>query len=259
MPFFPNNTNPVADLVELKSVVKEPEEGSAEFELQVELGIFPGEVTVDKATIVVSIKEARLSMHLDGLEVVEKSKYGIDHMPSKLTMKSTSESTVQTSVENTKAFEAIVSGEFSALTQSVKASGSKSGKQVDTAMAVLKESREAQVDYFPVKAVGNDTWRITDAGGGSLDSTFLNYDKLCGIRFKAAKPNHVATQLSVYAIQRHINAEIVKDGRAFMTRVGADKEKVINILVAKGLHEATSKVEYDGVVTFSVSTTDYEG
>jgi hypothetical protein len=44
-----------------------------------------------------------------------------------------------------------------------------------------------------------------------------------------------------------------------MSRVGVNKEKVIRILVAKGLHEATSQIEYDGLVTFSVSTTEYEG
>ncbi|MDX1216285.1 hypothetical protein GOL99_12145 [Sinorhizobium medicae] len=223
------------------------------------MGIFQDEVTVDRATITVSIKQASLSMDLEGLDVVEKSKYGIDHTPSKLTMKSTSESTVQTSVEKTRAFEAIVSGELTPLTQNLKASGSRSGKEVDTAVATLKENRETQIDFYPVKAVGNDTWRVTDAAGASLDRTYLNYDTLCGLRMKPAKPNHVATSLSVHAPQKHINAEIVRDGRTLMSRVGANKEKVIGILVAKGLHEASSRVEYNGLVTFSVSTTDYEG
>lgn len=259
MPFFPNDSNPVPQIVELKSVVKESEEDPSTFDLQVELGIFQDEVTVDRATIAVSLKQASLSMDLEGLDVVERSKYGVDHMPSKLTMKATSESTVQTSVERTRAFEAIVSGELTPLTQSVKASGSRSGKQIDTAMATLKENRETQVDFYPVKAVGNDTWRITDSAGANLDRTYLNYDKLCGLRLKSARPNHVATSISVHAPQKHINAEIVRDGRPFMSRVGANKEKVIGILVAKGLHEATSKVEYDGLVTFSVSTAQYEG
>lgn len=259
MPFFPNDTNPLPQIVELKSVVKENGRDPTTFDLQVELGIFQDEVTVDRATIAVSLKQASLSMNLEGLDVVEKSKYGIDHTPSKLTTKATSESTVQTSVEKTRAFEAIVSGELTPLTQGVKASGTRSGKQVDTAMAILKENRETQIDFYPVKAVGNNTWRITDAAGANLDRTYLNYDTLCGLRMKSAKPNQVATSLSVHAPQKHINAEIVRDGRTLISRVGSNKEKVIGILVAKGLHEATSKVEYNGLITFSVSATEYEG
>lgn len=259
MPFYPNDTNPLPQIVGLKSVVKENGDDPTNFDLRVELGIFQDEVTVDRATIAVSLKQASLSMDLQGLDVVEKSKYGIDHMPSKMTTKTTSESTVQSSVEKTRAFEAIVSGELTPLTQGLKGSGSRSGTQVDSALATLKENRETLVDFYPVKAVGNDTWRITDAGGANLDRTFLNYDTLCGLRMKPAKPNHVATSLSVHAPQKHINAEIVRDGRGFMSRVGSNKEKVIGILVAKGLHDATSRVEYDGLVTFSVSTTEYEG
>ncbi|TAW02082.1 hypothetical protein [Rhizobium ruizarguesonis] len=259
MPFFPNDTNPLAQIVELKSVVKQNGEDATTFDLQVELGIFQDEVTVDRASIAISLKQASLSMDLQGLEVVERSKYGIDHTPSKVSMKATSESTVQTSVEKTRAFEAIVSGELGLLAQGVKGSGNRSGKQVEAAMATLKENRETQVDFYPVKAVGNGTWRVTDVAGANLDQTFLNYDTLCGLRMKSPKPNHVATGLSVHAPQKHITAEIVSDGRAVLSRVGANKQKVIGILVAKGLHEATSKVEYNGLVTFSVSTTEYEG
>ncbi|TBC66364.1 hypothetical protein ELH27_27485 (plasmid) [Rhizobium leguminosarum] len=260
MRFFPNHTNPLPQIVELKSAVSENREDPATFDLQVELGIFQDEITIDRATISVSLKQASLSMDLQGLEVVEKSKLGIDHTPSKLTMKATSESTIQTSVERTRAFEAIVSGELTPLTQGLKGSGSRSGKEINAAVATLKENRETQVDFYPVKAVGNDTWRITDAAGANLDRTFLHYEKLCGLRMKATKPNRVATSLSVHAPQKHINAEIIRDGRgALMSRVGVNKEKVIRILVAKGLHEATSQIEYDGLVTFSVSTTEYEG
>ncbi|MBY5660415.1 hypothetical protein [Rhizobium leguminosarum] len=259
MPFYPNDTNPLPQIVGLKSVVMENESDPTTFDLQVELGIFQDEVTVDRATIAVSLRQASLSMDLEGLDVVEKSKYGIDHTPSKLTVKTTSESTIQTSVEKTRAYEAIVSGELTPLTQGLKGSGSRSGKQVDGATATLKENRETQADFYPVKAVGNDTWRVTDAAGANLDRTYLNYDKLCALRMKPARPNHVATSLSVHAPQKYINAEIVRDSRTFMSRVGSNKEKVINILVAKGLHEATSQVEYDGVLTFSVSTTEYEG
>ncbi|KQQ72445.1 hypothetical protein ASF70_13015 [Rhizobium sp. Leaf321] len=259
MPFHPLHINPLPQLVGLKSQVTERPDEPSQFDLQVELGIFQDEVTVDRATIAVSLKQAILSLDIDGLEIIEKSKYGVDHAPSKLTVKMTSESTLQTTVENVKAREAIVAGEMSAITQSAKISASGSAKQTDTSVASLKENRETQSDYYPVKAIGNDAWRITDAAGANLDRTFLNFDVLCGVRMKSARPNQIATTLSLHASARNMNVEIIKDGRPLFNRVGANKEKVIGILVAKGLHEASSQVDYNGVVTFSVSKTEYEG
>lgn len=258
MPFHSHDISPLSDLVDLKSVVKEDPENPEHHNLEVELGIFETEVVVDKATIAVSLKQATLALDLEGLDVVERSKYGVDHVPSKLTSKISSETTLTTTVEKSKATEAIISGEVSAIVQSAKASGSRQVKESNAASALLKETREIQVDYYPVKAVGGDKWRITDVSGKPLDSTFLNYDKLCGLKPKAGRPNRMASTLSVVARQRDMNAMIVKDTR-LLSRVGTNKEKVIGILVAKGLHEAVSEVEYEGLVTLSVSKAEHEG
>lgn len=257
MPFHSQNINPLSDLVDLKSVVKEDPNNPEQHSLEVELGIFESEVVVDQATIAVSLRQATLALDLEGLEVVERSKYGIDHVPSKLTSKAAAETVLQTTVETSRAAEAIVSGELTAIMQSAKASASRRVNESNTATASMKETRETQVDHYPVKAVGGDKWRITDVDGGALDRTFLNYDRLCGLKPKSGRPNRQATTLTVYARQRDMDASILKDGR-FMSRVGANKERVIGILVAKGLHEAASAVEYEGVVTLSASKAEHE-
>ncbi|MEH2702860.1 MULTISPECIES: hypothetical protein [Rhizobium] len=258
MPFTTNDISPLSDLVDLKSTVAVDPENTDHQELLVELGIFKTDVAVDKATISVAIKQATLAMDLEGFDVVEKSKYGVDHVPSKMTSKTVTETSLEATVERSKATEAMVSGELSALIQGAKAGATRQVKETNAAKALMKQTNESLVDFYPVKAVGGDKWRITDSNSATLDRTFLNWDKLCGLKPKSGRPNRQATSLTVYARQRDMEVSVVADSK-LIKRTNANKEKVIGILLAKGLHEAVAASDYSGVVIFSVSKADYEG
>jgi hypothetical protein len=221
----------------------------------VELGVFHEEVDLGKLTISVGIRKATLSLDLEGLEVVEKSKFGVDTAPAKISTKTSTESVVQTSLEASVAAEAIASAEIGTLPMAVKASTSVSGKATNAASATMKSTRETDTDHVTVKAVGNDMWRITEPDGVVLDRHYMNYDELCRLRPQGAKPNRQRAELRVFARQRDMDVAVVRDDRMFGSQA---KDKIIGILVAKALNEVAGDGEYDGVVTFSVSKVEHE-
>lgn len=256
MPYRSHDVNPVSQLVELKSVIIESNDGTDSVRpLSVELGIFHEEVELGKLTISVGTRKANLSLDLEGMEVVEKSKRGVDAAPANISTKTSTESMVQTSLETSVAAEAIASTEISMLSNAVKASGSISGKATNTATAIMKASRETDKDHVIVKAVGNDMWRIAEPDGVVLDRHYLNYDELCRLRPAGPKPNRQRAELSVFARQRDLDVIVLKDGRLLGSHA---KDKIIGILMAKALNEVCDPADYDGVVTFSVSKVEHE-
>ncbi len=258
MPFQSLNHNPLPQVVELKSVVTENTQDPGRYRLETELGIFEDEITLDKATIAVGLTKASLSLAIDGLDMNEKTKFGVHHVPSQM-MKVQRRASIEAGIEETKAHELIAAGEISMLTPSVKASASKSGKTTHTAKASLQEDSEVQLEHLPVKYVGNESWRVTDPSGKTLDATYLNYDPLCELTAKETKPNRVQTVLSVHAKAKDISAVVIRDDKFFGDRTKLNKEKVLGILVAKALHEVTGQAEYRGTITFSASVASDEG
>ncbi|MBY5318206.1 hypothetical protein [Rhizobium leguminosarum] len=258
MPFQSRNHNPLAQVVELKSVVTESEQDPGRYALETELGIFEEEITLDKATISVGLTKASLSLAIDGLDIEEKTKFGVHHVPSQM-MKVQRRTNIEAGIEETKAHELIASGEISMLTPTGKGSAARSGKTTHTAKASFQEESEVQIEHLPVKYVGNDTWRVTDPAGKTLDATYLNYDRLCDLKTKDAKPNRIRTVLSVHAKAKDISAVVTHDERFFGDRTKLNKEKVLGILVSKALHEIAEEAEYRGTITFSASVATNEG
>ncbi|MDR6664001.1 hypothetical protein [Rhizobium sp. 1399] len=258
MPFQSRNHNPLPQVVELKSVVTEIEETPGRYKLETELGIFEEDISLDKATISVGLTKASLSLAIDGLDMDEKTKFGVHHVPSRM-MKVNRKANIEAGVEEAKAYELIAGGEISMLTPSGKASASKSGKTTHTAKASLQEETEVQMEHLPVKYVGNETWRVTDPSGEVLDATYLNYDTLCEMTAKATKPNRVQAVLSVHAKAKDISAVVTSDGKLLSDRTRWNKERVLGILVSKALHEVAEDANYRGTVTFSASVATDEG
>ncbi|MDX0599617.1 hypothetical protein GOD17_31720 [Sinorhizobium medicae] len=258
MPFQSRNHNPLPQVVELKSVVTQDEEAPGRYRLETELGIFEDEIVLDKATISVGLTKASLSLAIDGMDMDEKTKFGVHHVPSRM-MKVQRRASIEAGVEESRARELIAGGEISMLNSSGEVSASKAGKTTRTAKASLQEESEAQMEHLPVKYVGNETWRVTDPSGEALDATYLNYDVLCEMTAKATKPNRVQTVLSVHAKAKDINAVVTHDDKLLSNRTKLNKDRVLNILVAKALHEVAEQADYRGMITFSASVAVDEG
>ncbi|GAC1046324.1 hypothetical protein [Rhizobium sp. No.120] len=258
MSFQSRNHNPLPQVVELKSAVAESDEVPGRYRLETELGIFEDEIVLDKATISVGLTRAILSLAIDGLDMDEKTKFGVHHIQSRM-MKVQRRSSIEAGLEETKAHELIAGGEVSMLSPSGKASATKSGKATHTAKTSLQEETEVEMEHLPVKYVGNETWRVTDPSGEVLDATYLNYDVLCEMTAQETKPNRVQTVLSAHAKARDVNAVVTHDERMFSDRTKWNKERVIGILVAKALHEVAEEAEYRGTITFSASVASDEG
>lgn len=257
MPYRSHNTNPVRQLVELKTAVREGRaEDGTDHGLTVGLGIFQDEVEVDKITVAVGIKKAIVSVDLEGMEIVDGSKLGLDVAPARVSAKTSMESTVQTGLESSLAHDVIAAAEIGALASSGKTSVSASGKQTHSASASLKTVREIAVDHVTVKAVGNDMWRVTEPDEAVLDRHYLDHEQLCAIRPLGAKPNRQHVEVSVFARQKEMEVTVTRDDR--MISRSKAKDKIIGILVAKALHEVNDRSDYDGVVTFSVSKVEHE-
>ena len=257
MPFRSQNENPVRHIVELKTTVVELETADGgRHDLTVGLGIFQDEVEIDKITVAVGIKKAIVSVDLEGLEMVDGSKMGVDVAPARILTKTSAESAVQTSVETAVASEAIAAGEIGALSAAGKVSVNASGKQTQSASASLKTMRESVNEHVTVKAVGNDMWRVTEPDEAVLDRTYLNHVPLCAFRPVGAKPNRQRVEVSVFAKEKDMQVEVTRDAR-LIPRSRA-KEKMVGILVAKALHEVNGGTEYEGVVTFSTSKVEHE-
>ena len=257
MPFRSQNTNPVRQLVELKTSVRESNaENGSRHDLEVGLGVFQDEVDIDKVTIAVGIKKAILSVDLEGMEIVDGSKFGLDIAPARTSTKTCAESTVQTAVETAVAAEAIAAGEIGALSATGKLSVNASGKQTQSASASLKTTRESAAEHVTVKAVGNDMWRVTELDEAVLDRTYLSEQPLCAVRPVRAKPNRQHIEVTVFAKEKEMDVSITRDDR-LIPRSKA-KDRIVGILVAKALHELNGSKDYEGVVTFSRSKVEHE-
>lgn len=253
------DTNPLANLVELKSVLVEHGTLPDQCQLQVTLGVFTDDVQVDGANIEVGITNASLVLSVNGMGIVDRSKLGIDEAAKEIDLSSRSETTVSTRAEKSVAAKAIVDGKVSATDLSAGGSLSESRQSSDSSEFKLSEIRENNARHLPVKSVGNNAWRISEPNNEKLDKTYINSDILCELKHNPMA-NRISTELVVIAKQRYIQAKITEDSsRKIFHRRNFNAKKVIGILVSKALHEINSDRPFEGIVHFSKSTSEING
>lgn len=253
------DTNPLANLVELTSVLVEHGTLPDQCKLQVTLGVFADDVHLDGAIIEVGITNASLALSVSGMGIVDRSKLGIDEAPKEIDLSSQSATTVSTRAENSVAAKAIFEGKISATDLSANSSLSESRQRSDSSEVKLTETRENVAKHLPVKSVGNNTWRISELNNEKLDKTYINCETLCELIHKPMA-NKISAELNVYAKQRNIHAKITEDRKiALFGRSKYNAKKVIGILVAKALHELNSDRPFEGIVHFSKSTSEFDG
>ncbi|MDQ0513527.1 hypothetical protein [Ancylobacter amanitiformis] len=257
MSFRSYNDNPLADIVDLQSVldVGDPQNGA--YTLKAELAIFPGEVAVDQMIIKVSLRQVTLGLRLDGLDVVQGTRYGVDLVPEVIETRTAVDQEIVTSVEAVVATKAIAEGEITPLLQQAKLGATRDKSRTDKSTATLRQKSERRTTHHPVRAMGNNNWRVSEPSDSELDHHYLNDTPLCELRHNSVNPNRIATTLAVSTPARQVTTTVLKDDK--LLRLSHNKERVLAILVAKALNKVSGSAEYNGEVTFSTSTAEYEG
>ena len=259
MQFTSDDQNPLAQLVELKSSLAPKDDGAGDHDLLVELRINPDEIEEDRVgTIRVGIQEATLSVEFSGLDVVPKTRHGQGETGGKTRMELQRETVTSTTNETDRTRNADASVGASAVGPEGKLGigGSSSRRNAET--VTHRESETVSEDFYPVRALSDDRWKIAMKDGSSLNDAFLDNDRLCEVsEVREANRKGVVSSLAVK--QKHLKIELERKASFFTSPLSTTQQALMKIVIAKSLHERIESSGYSGYVLFSQSTISDEG
>ncbi len=241
-----NDKNAFPDLIEVLLRVPRGSNKEDIHDVRVELRINSLSLeTDDNLEFLIELDRANLSLDLDGLEVMPKTRHGeptkqndvsIDH---KLTNQKTVNSDLSGKLEGKL-------GNQPSATLSASMSGNVGSKTVESVSS--KQTHK----LLRVKARGNLTWEITEplinGGATPLADTYLNDDVLCKVK-AVEGANQLAVRLESFARKRDIRITPRTKGKIFEFK-SKNHEKVFKTLVAKSIGSSETN---GGTLTFSVS------
>lgn len=258
MDFFSDDQNPFAQLVELKSNLAPKDGIDVGHDLLMELRINPDEIEEDRVgTIRVEIQEAILSVDLCGLEVVPKTRHGQGETGGKTRKELKRDTTVTTTNETDKKRGADVSVGASAVGPEGKVGLAGSSFKRNAETVTHRESETVTEDFYSVRALTDDRWKVSSKDGSPLDGAFLDGDRLCEVS-EARGANRKGVVSSLTAKQKHIKIGLEQKASLFTSPLSTTQQALMKIVIAKGLQERSGG-GYSGYVLFSRSTISDEG
>ena len=238
--------NPLEELSELFAVSAD-DAGCGADGLSYQLRFGETELVLEDGQVcAVSVRRAFLALDLAGVTIKPGSEYGAVVKPNVVTTKHEAEqSRLGTISANVKA------------ALGVSGAGSVRGE-------ISKKSTETttyETTRTLVTPRGGQKWEIVEPSNQALDGTYLAHDvALCRLQAKRGA-NQKEVTARVYVKQRDLIFRYDQSGVVMFTRLSKNKERVLNILIAKALNAkaAAGGHLYTGSLVLSEAVSEHEG
>ena len=254
MNYFSDDQNPLAQLIELKSSLVPKNETFGNFDLVVELRINPDEIEEDRiGTIRVELLEATLFADFSGLRVVPKTRHGQGETGGTARIELQREIVTSKTSETEKKRSADASLVASGVGPEGKLGLSGNLSKLNAETITLRESESSIEDFYPVRALSDDRWKIANREGGPLNTAFLDNDRLCEVS-EVQEANFKGVVTSVAAKQKHVRIKLEQKASILAAPFTRNQQALMNIVIAKSLHERGQTSDYSGFLVFSQST-----
>jgi len=259
MRFTAEDQNPLAQLVELKTNLAPKECTEGNHDLLVELRVNPDEIEEDRiGTISVEIMEATLSVDFLGLKVVSKTRHGQGETGGRAKREVQRETTVSTTTASAKEKSAHLSAGASADGPKASAGLGAKSSNGDSETVTVRENESVTEEFYPVRAMSDDRWKVTMRDGSALEDAFMDNDRLCEVT-ELREANRKGAVTSLVVKQKHINIRLERKASIFSPPFTRNQQSLMNILIAKSLHERSGSRNYAGELVFSRSSVFDEG
>jgi hypothetical protein len=204
------------------------------------------------------MQEATISVDFSGLKVVPKTRHGQGETGGKTRKELQKETIVSMTGETDKKrnVDALVGASATGPEGKLGLGGSSSKHNTET--VTRRESESVTEDFYPVRALSFDRWKVTTKDGGPLNDAFLDNDRLCEVS-EVREANRKGAVTTLVVKQKHVNIELERKASLFALPFTRNQQALMNIVVAKSLHEHSGREEYSGELVFSQSTISDEG
>ena len=129
-------------------------------------------------------------------------------------------------------------------------------KDKSSANVTRKVVKAESSEFYHVRAIGNDNWKIIEENGATLDGVYIDHLRLCELA-PLAGSNRLGVEIELLVKQKHIKATMVQENRWKEMFATLNHRKVASILMAKSLHANTSPKIFDGTFIFA-RTQDFD-
>ena len=248
----PTVSNPTADLSDLRLEVEQYEDGTAS--LRVHLIFGTAEIPIDEKTFEAFAKQATLRVRCEGVEIDPESRFG-------QRLRAQSEKSTKTTSSDVSSQAHIEAGASGGV--DVRAPSSATGS-INLAAGVSRKSEAkasttttVETETLRVEALGGDRWLITEIENGEpLRGTYLGSEALCKLR-TVGKANRQRVEVSIEIRQKDLEFDPIPGRLTGALFGGANREKLLKILMAKSLHEKIGDGEpFKGVIVMSTAICD---
>lgn len=260
-----NSENPVEDLCCLQLTIEGAEGQESDCIVTVEFG--KAELTTEKETYIVSLGSARLSVSLEGCEIIQGTRYGARQLPTEVIQK-------QTSVEQRGGSEkaeyigklsASFAGRVSATTASATGDqeiyASAEGRKLAGHSRFLQNEICDEGVFLRVRAKGSRNWEFQETNARPLDGHFIEAKRLFSIRATPSS-NRIFLTASITTKQRDLIFENLKPKKVSSNIFGGDRnrKRIADILRSRGIADTVNlpESEYAGLLTLSLVEVEIE-
>lgn len=227
-----SNNNSVSDLCELGVRAVRDESGVEDFHCVAELRLASAELLIGDDDCEVSISRATIVVDLEGLEPKPGSRLGEPKRKNAVEINKTLKKEVSTATS----FRGKTGVELTTCSFDARVGA---GAAFDTASKTdaTVEANEV-IEHLRVKAVPNLRWEVSEYDGTALTDTYLTEDTLVTVN-KSDRSNRCSVTTSVTVKQRHLEIQSIEQ-KSFFNRRGNNKQRLLDIFVAKSLSAAIS-------------------
>lgn len=248
----PTISNPAADLSDLRLEIEQHDDGTAS--LRVHLIFGTAEIPIDEKTFEAFTKQAILRVRCEGVEIDPESRFG-------QRVRAQSEKSTKTTSSNVSSQAHHEVGASAGV--DIRAPSSATGS-VSLALGAFRKSEAkasttttVETEKLRVEALGGDRWRITEIDGEDrLQGTYFGSHALCRLR-TVGKANRQRVEVSIEIRQRDLEFDPIPSRLTGALFGGANREKLLKIMMAKSLHHKIGDGEaFNGVIIMSTGICD---
>lgn len=245
--------NPLEELSELFAMPSSNADAEQGEELRYQLRFGEAELVLEDGTVCkVSLRRAYLGLSLSGLTIAPGSEYGAQLKDNE----------VSVAYAAKKDLTSTLKGGVSAFVTSLFVPGAEAGVKAEA--SVTKQSSEETA--YTVKKTrmtprGGQKWEIVEPSQAPLDGDYLAHSvALCRVEaIRGANLKEVTAR--VFVKQRDLLFRYEADGRVFSTVLSINRQKLLNILIAKALNNQAPvrSHHYTGSLVLSETVSEHEG
>jgi hypothetical protein len=262
VPTASRNENPFPDLVEVTAALVSTEEAAGTYELLIQLRVHPCEIEEEIGRISVEIFEATLSLDIDGVNIVQKTKFGQPVLAAVVHRDVQLEETTNISTDNesSKAFKGFGSAAVSIYGPKLegKTEGKQEAKEKSSSGTTVKKSTTEELEFYRIKAIGNDNWKLSMEAKKPLDGVFIDNEPLCRLSAIAGS-NRIYAGTELVVKQRHMKTELIAPKKINIFFRTNNQEKIAEIVMKKSIHGTLSPDKrFDGSLIFARTESSIE-